>query len=329
MPRHPRHQRRVLRTPSSSSVSRNSRQTKREIAFKGKNEYVNIDIDDLRKNLQELRKVADVHIEDLDTKYKALFDNVVEVFIMAYGSSAYEHLYNCMLDVFSGLDVKKRTVGSYFLGCSIENKKGKLACSEYCASALPPPTGRKWKLCEDYVCNYDGQLHILNRPEGSHVALVYVDDNVKFVGLTATEVELCRRIGIRQLKLIASSTEQEMVSFQRLEDVPVVEDNGNRNGNGNNNGNNNGNGDVNGTWWIWLIILAVIVVVIIVLVGYAWGGLSKWNHYDDKSKGSMKKYSKSKANRPSSYDFSPRSPRSSRVSRSPRSPRSSLLFPWE
>lgn len=254
---------------------------KEVISVKGPRENRTINLENIRRTLQELRVYASSHVSNLVNPQINHLHEVIKMFQLTFGSPVYGDLLRIVQEVYADVDPVPGTVGAIFHGCLVPTSfPGDAGCDPRCAGSIPPEKGTEgWKFCEYPVILYNGStFQVLNKMEGGNVsrALINIPDTVPFTNFTPEEIDQLSALGIREIKItrtIKDGTYQEQsdflplntsapktssrpipptASFNALSSTPTA--------------TSTSSSTSSSTAWGWGLLLAVILLVIIIAV---------------------------------------------------------------
>ncbi len=105
---------------------------------------------ELLSKLNLLFSMKDMKISELSAEAKAMYDSIVELVRVLYGTDEYKIFYKTIQEVFSNCttattsstsstEIGNDTVAAYFIGCSITTSVDPQGCNIICANAIPSP----------------------------------------------------------------------------------------------------------------------------------------------------------------------------------------------
>lgn len=170
------------------------------------NKTLELNLDDIKSTLTELKANQARFIKALDTNLKAKFDSIVVTIHALYDTPAYEFVHERIQAVFGDIKVATPgTIGAYFTGCMLQtNFSGNPGCSAVCASGVPPPkTSSTWPFCDKLTILYDGDrvFHTLNTVNNASEAFIFMPDTLLFKGFTQAESNQLKALGVTKVKL--------------------------------------------------------------------------------------------------------------------------------
>lgn len=169
-----------------------------------------IDLDKVRSNVQYLRERKDERVDQLNPVAKGKLSDVMNAVDITKQAGVYDHIYDIVRDVWSGVtDASPATVGSYFVGCSVQsNFSGNHACSATCAGSITPnPSTPGWVPCQSYSILFDprkNEFITLNSPDsrGKENAYIFVENTRDFRGFNNSDVSKLKGIGVKNISVV-------------------------------------------------------------------------------------------------------------------------------
>lgn len=197
--------------------------------LKGKNgDEVNINVNNMRETLQQLKEYQDVKTEELgniSVEADRKFKNIIEVYRALFEiPELYTELLQIAKEVFNCGTIDNPlvpgTIGAFFCGCA--DLKDGIECSANCAGNLPHH--KEQIFCEYNVFYFDETrkftfLHEGKNKEMRNYAIIEIAPLISsgFQGFSEDEVKLLETEGIQTIKL--RTTENETVKVTH--DIPL------------------------------------------------------------------------------------------------------------
>ena len=195
---------------------------------KGGNSF-KIDIDELEVLIQNLRKHANLKINQLPQKLAADHRKIVTYVELLYDSSAsYPVLLEIISKYFDNLhQILPGTVGEYYAGCRVASKISlNPSCSPICARSMPYG---KMEPCQYGVImadRTDSGYHftVAQSIGGSDVSYLYYSGD-SFDGLNKNEKNQLRSYGVKKLMLVSTRNPKVVDKIFLLDEVKNRQEN--------------------------------------------------------------------------------------------------------
>lgn len=223
---------------NSGTVRRRSKPNNKSGKRKNRNsrvkstKSVQINLSDLDNSLVNLRKISNIHINDLSNEQYKHFKRITESVGILNETDSYYILLDRVKRNFGDInEVIPGTIGSYFRGCllnvSMGNRNIPSTCSPICAGSLPK--SKDLKSCSNIVVlaktiNSGYDFDVLHHPSNSYgVCILYIinlTDIRDFRGFSYRENKILKEIGIKKIHLMGY--EDNKRQYIELSPAPVL-----------------------------------------------------------------------------------------------------------
>jgi hypothetical protein len=256
------------------------RSTELSNTSKGRNNSSDVDfnIDDVKKSVTNLRKNADVSVNQVSGRLKDDYNLITKFETMLYETNSFDLLQKMIDDQFDNLEtVIPGTIGAHFVGCNIDTSFSDTnpGCSAICAGSMPRKD-KFWQSCNNSVImaknnNYGFDFdHLSVGRDKSHAHIFINYDTLEdFPGFTKEEKLKLSKMGIQYVYL--HSHKNNDYNYDQLTDSAVhISTLKTRNGGGDHKKHKHhqesSEDNEDGWSWIWILVIVVFFVFLFIFL---------------------------------------------------------------